>query len=90
MSLQGCVDNFELCQTWAQGGLCLRNSTFMIFNCRESCGTCGFKSPFDKQEQMVEGKQVTNSLVESPNGIAHKDDFCKFFHLTRQTFDCRL
>ena len=42
--LQGCRDEFEECQKWSMNGDCSRNAPFMIFNCRESCGTCGMRS----------------------------------------------
>ena len=42
--LQGCVDEYEKCPQWSRLGHCSNNPYFMNFNCRESCGTCGFKS----------------------------------------------
>ena len=41
---QGCVDNYENCPAWTRLGFCDTNAKFMLFNCRESCGTCGFRS----------------------------------------------
>ena len=41
---QGCVDNYAKCPEWSMSGACGMNPEFMAFNCRESCGACGFKS----------------------------------------------
>ena len=51
-SLQGCVDEHARCVEWARGGLCLARPRFMGLTCRESCGTCGFLSPFNTEEQV--------------------------------------
>ena len=42
--IQGCVDHYENCPQWARSGVCTEEPQFMAFLCRESCGTCGFKS----------------------------------------------
>ena len=41
---QGCVDEYEKCPQWSRSGFCEKFTDFMFFNCRESCGGCGFKS----------------------------------------------
>ena len=51
--LQGCVDEHARCVEWARGGLCLARPGFMGLTCRESCGTCGFLSPFNTEEQVI-------------------------------------
>ena len=51
--LQGCVDEHARCPEWARGGLCLARPRFMGLTCRESCGTCGFLSPFNTEEQVI-------------------------------------
>jgi hypothetical protein len=33
-----------MCPLWSRLGYCPRESQFMYFHCRESCGSCGFKS----------------------------------------------
>jgi len=43
-STLGCVDNYAKCPEWSMSGACGMNPEFMAFNCRESCGACGFKS----------------------------------------------
>ena len=42
--MQGCVDNYKKCAEWSRAGVCSQRPEFMSFHCRESCGTCGFKS----------------------------------------------
>ena len=44
ISFQGCFDNYAKCPEWSLSGACGINPEFMAFNCRESCGACGFKS----------------------------------------------
>jgi len=61
---KGCVDNFESCPTWTLKGYCDEAPKFMLFNCRESCGTCGFKSRFDTELQIVNGKQYTDITAD--------------------------
>ena len=38
------MDTFETCSKWAREGYCTTSSKVMMLHCRESCGTCGFKS----------------------------------------------
>ena len=33
-----------MCPQWSRSGYCHKESQFMYFHCRESCGSCGFKS----------------------------------------------
>lgn len=49
----GCVDQFELCPEWSRKGQCSIHPVFMSFYCRESCGSCGFKSGNDESSQKV-------------------------------------
>jgi len=58
----GCVNTFKKCPQWAKDGHCTRYPQEMMFHCRESCGTCGFRSVFNKnpQSDRVLGKQYTN------------------------------
>jgi len=58
----GCVDHYEKCQIWSRDGHCATNPLFMFFNCRESCGSCGFKSPQNEEKQIVDRKQYTDVL----------------------------
>lgn len=59
--IQGCVDNYDKCAEWSRAGVCSQRPEFMSFHCRESCGTCGFKSCkfetlikfFDKREEAM-------------------------------------
>jgi len=55
----GCVDNYAKCPDWARDGKCATEPAFMAFNCKESCGSCGFKSAHhaDKVQQTREGKE---------------------------------
>ena len=55
-----CVDNFANCPQWSRSGLCSVYPKFMIFNCRESCGSCGYRSPFNQEIQKVGAKQYTD------------------------------
>jgi len=56
---EGCVDNYEKCAEWSRAGVCSKRPEFMSFHCRESCGTCGFKSSSNSMDQVVNGKQYT-------------------------------
>ena len=44
LCFQGCVDEYAMCPQWSRSGYCHKESQFMYFHCRESCGSCGFKS----------------------------------------------
>merc|ERR1712012_751924 len=44
----------------------------MFFQCRESCGSCGFKSPTNNEIQKVKGKQFTDVTSK-------RDYFCGSF-----------
>eukprot|EP00091_Calanus_sinicus_P019522 TRINITY_DN4932_c0_g1_i5.p1 TRINITY_DN4932_c0_g1~~TRINITY_DN4932_c0_g1_i5.p1 ORF type:complete len:448 (+),score=93.77 TRINITY_DN4932_c0_g1_i5:138-1481(+) len=52
---KGCIDEHERCQEWARKGMCIVNPLFMTHTCRESCGVCGFLSPNNKEDQVVDG-----------------------------------
>ena len=43
-SYQGCRDEFEQCEVWKNNDYCVKLPEFMQYNCRETCGTCGFLS----------------------------------------------
>ena len=51
---QGCVDEHPRCPEWARAGHCVTypNTKLMAVTCRESCGVCGFLSPFSREEQV--------------------------------------
>jgi len=55
-----CVDEHPRCVEWARLGMCVHNPLFMAHTCRESCGVCGFMSPTNKEEQIVD----TNSYSD--------------------------
>ena len=38
------MNTFETCPKWAREGHCNTSPKMMMLHCRESCGTCGFKS----------------------------------------------
>ena len=38
------MNTFETCPKWAREGHCTKSPKLMMLHCRESCGTCGFKS----------------------------------------------
>jgi len=61
----GCVDTFKKCPEWARAGHCTRYPQEMMFHCRESCGTCGFKSIFNREPQSIGSKQYTD--LNSPS-----------------------
>ena len=65
-----CVDNFANCPQWTRSGLCSIYPKFMISNCRESCGSCGYRSPFNQEIQKVGPKQYTD---------LNRRDFSKLF-----------
>ena len=49
---KGCIDEHARCQEWARKGICIINPLFMTH--RESCGVCGFLSPSNKEDQVVD------------------------------------
>jgi len=58
---KGCVDDHVKCPEWARSGQCYEGHAPFItaLTCRESCGLCGFLSPFNTDIQVVEGKSYT-------------------------------
>merc|ERR1719186_706028 len=54
-----CQDEHPRCGIWTKNNMCMINPWFMGHTCRESCGVCGFLSPFDKTIQNIEGKNYT-------------------------------
>jgi len=59
----GCVNTFKKCPQWAKDGHCTRYPQEMMFHCRESCGTCGFRSVFntnDQSDRVLGSKQYTD------------------------------
>jgi len=68
---KGCVDEYAKCPEWARTGKCATQPAFMAFNCRESCGSCGFKSAHhaDKVQQSRDKKEqytVMKSFQSKP------------------------
>ena len=57
---KGCVDEHPLCPSWARQGMCVVNPFFMAHTCRESCGVCGFLSPFNVEHQVVGENSYTD------------------------------
>ena len=49
------MDEHPRCEEWARQGLCNLNPYFLAHTCRESCGVCGFLSPFNTEDQEVNG-----------------------------------
>ena len=41
---QGCRDEFSQCKYWAAKGDCSTFASEMVFICRESCGSCGYRA----------------------------------------------
>jgi len=62
---KGCVDEFDECKQWTRIGFCSKYAPFMVYNCRESCGTCGMRSDVVPTSQIVNGKDFSD--VMSPN-----------------------
>jgi len=62
---KGCRDEFEGCSRWRTNGHCIKHPEFMFFNCRESCGTCGFTSPRNPNTQVVNGRDYSNMRSEN-------------------------
>ena len=61
----GCVDEFEECKIWSRKGYCSKYADFMVFNCRESCGTCGFRSDVVNLPQIVDGRDFSRPTSQS-------------------------
>lgn len=40
LATKECEDQNESCNSWARKGECRKNPSFMMLNCRKSCGTC--------------------------------------------------
>jgi hypothetical protein len=62
---KGCVDEYENCPLWSRLGLCHGRPQFMYFHCRESCGTCGFKSALNTELQVVDDQQYTDTSANN-------------------------
>jgi len=59
---KGCVDEHESCPRWAKEGFCTGPPTsFISHTCRESCGLCGFLSPFNTETQVLNGRSYTRN-----------------------------
>ena len=58
--MRGCVDEHPRCEEWAREGLCTTSPYFMAHTCRESCGVCGFLSPFNTEDQEVAGASYSD------------------------------
>ena len=56
----GCRDDSALCPAWARTGFCVTAPFVMGSLCRESCGVCGFLSPFNTEEQQVGDRSYTD------------------------------
>eukprot|EP00092_Neocalanus_flemingeri_P070336 GFUD01086316.1.p1 GENE.GFUD01086316.1~~GFUD01086316.1.p1 ORF type:complete len:596 (-),score=125.76 GFUD01086316.1:106-1893(-) len=57
---KGCVDEHPKCKEWSKGGMCVKNPFVMAHMCRESCGVCGFLSPENREDQIIDGKSYTD------------------------------
>ena len=57
---KGCTDEHPRCQEWTRAGMCVVAPIFMAHTCRESCGVCGFLSPFNTEVQEVDGLSYTD------------------------------
>ena len=68
LCFQGCRNEFEGCEKWKTAGYCVKFPDFMQFNCRETCGTCGFlsrKSGYSYQWYGLMGTTSWSSLANS-------------------------
>ena len=57
---RGCVDEHPRCEEWARVGLCTTSPRLLAHTCRESCGVCGFLSPFNTEDQVVGGASYSD------------------------------
>ena len=57
---RGCVDEHPRCEEWTRAGICNTHPFFMAHTCRESCGVCGFLSPFNNEDQVVAGASYSD------------------------------
>ena len=88
MNPQGCVDEHPRCPEWARAGHCVTypNTKLMALTCRESCGVCGFLSPFNKEEQVTDwicSSQISTCMchVQVVGDLSYSD-------YTKNSFDC--
>ena len=65
---KGCTDEFPKCLTWQRDGYCQRIADTMSLYCRESCGTCGFRSPRNQEIQSSNRRSYTD--------LESRDFFC--------------
>ena len=56
---KGCVGEHPRGEEWTRAGICNTHPFFMAHTCRESCGVCGFLSPFNNEDQVVDGDSYT-------------------------------
>ena len=87
------MDEYELCPQWSRLGFCHNKPEFMNFNCRESCGSCGFKSCKSVDLWLREGQIYLLHIIEFSannqenqvvNGkqvtdMSSKEDFSKYW-----------
>ena len=64
------MDEHPRCPEWARAGHCVTypNTKLMAVTCRESCGVCGFLSPFSREEQVSSehsAQRITGSFIMS-------------------------
>ena len=74
------MDTFKKCPEWARAGHCTRYPQEMMFHCRESCGTCGFKSAHfaNKIQKTTNDKeQYTNIKGFNDKKFKLSDEFAK-------------
>jgi len=57
---QECVDEIPNCKEFAQQSYCELDTLFMAHTCRESCGTCGFLSPENTEEQVSDSNSYSD------------------------------
>jgi len=67
----GCRDLHPQCLAWSHALLCHTQPSFMRFVCRESCGVCGFLSPYNFEVQKV--GQLSYTDINSPDFDCGRD-----------------
>ena len=54
-----------MCPQWSRSGYCHKKSQFMYFHCRESCGSCGFKSRMPiSYSQIISNRIIDNKMLK--------------------------
>eukprot|EP00899_Mesostigma_viride_P013779 jgi/Mesvir1/22401/Mv17889-RA.1 len=68
--ITSCVDQQELCATWAEMGECTKNPTFMSVSCRKSCRLCSKEGAAEAVASLKHAGATQVLMLAAPQGPA--------------------